>query len=157
MNDQLRIVAARMGLFGGAVMVSLGLVLAWAAITGLGDGGDWLYFIVLLVLGACLMGQAVGLWLEAGAGGPSRGIDRAMIGIQAIVVACLGWMATNVDRISVVNITNGELNYAGVPDEVATGIALLMLLVLYDITLRLKRRTQHATLNNPPGLTGPDS
>jgi hypothetical protein len=157
LNDHFKKMAARLGLFGGAVLVLLGLVLAWAALTGMEGGGDWAYFTILLVLGCCMMAQAVGLWIEVGSGGPTRGLDGAMLAVQGVTAACLAWMALNVDRIQVVNISNGQVHYTGVPEEVATGIALLMLLTLYDVIVRLRRRTERATLNNPPGLTGPDS
>ncbi len=157
MNDQLRKVAARLALFGGVVLVLLGLVLAWAALTGMEGGGDWAYFTILLVLGCCMMGQAIGLWMEVGSGGPTRGLDRAMLAVQGVTVACLGWMVVNVDRIQVVNVTNGQVNFSSVPEDLAVGLALLLLLALYDVVVRLRRRTERATLNNPPGLTGPDS
>ncbi len=148
---------ARFAFFGGAVLLLLGSFLIWASLMGHDNAGKWSYFSVLMLLGTCMLSQGIIIWTELRSGGPTQGTDRSMITIQAIVIACLGWLAMNVDTIQVIQITNGEVHFTHVPEEAAMGLFLLMLLSMYDILVRLRRGSERATLNTAPRSTGPDA
>jgi len=157
MYDRHKKVVSRSALFGGIVLVLLGAFLVWASWTGIGADGDPAYFTVLLVLGGSMVAQGWVLWLEFSKGGATRSTDGAMFLVLGLVLACLAWLVLNTDRVQVVQMTNGEVSFTSIHEDVAVGFTLLMLLAVYDILSRLYRRNERAILNTAPSLTGPEA
>ena len=156
MNGRQKKVGSRSALIGGIVLVILGAYLVWVFLTGVGAGGDVAYFTVLLVLGGSMIVMGSILWFEVRQGGATRSTDTVMILVQVQVLSSLAWLAFNTEMIQVIQITNGEVSFTGVHENIAIGFALLMLLSVYDILSRLYRWNERATLNTAPRLTGPD-